>query len=612
MNSSIKVSKNEKKLLLKNYLEKNVSRSQTLWNSNQDAIFAMDLEGYFIQVNPAYEKLTGYSAQEAASMKLQSLIPIESLDKVFHHFHKAVLGQFHNFDCRMTIKAGQTLDLNLTNIPISVNDQIVGVYGVAKDITLLKRKKEELRKMEEIHRSLTENVFDMIISTNLQGELLYVSPACEHILGYSREELQSRNSLSLLHIDDQDRAYADLKAVLINQENGNGSYRIHKKNGSFIWVEIFCNPIVDPDTRLVVEMVCVIKDISERKRAEEEAEKREDTYRDLVENSPDAVIIARGCDMLFINETGRRLLGASKKEDILDKKLLDILHPDLHDTAKKRAEILNNEAAMDFIEYKLIRLDGTIIEAEVKGMPTIYENKPARHIIFRDITERKKTKQLLLNSEKLTIAGQLAAGIAHEVRNPLTAIKGFLQLMEAQVDNKTYFTIIQSEMERIEIILSELLLLAKPQELKFEKENFHSLINNVKTLIDTQAIMNNIQIEIENDCEDLLIRCDKNQLKQLFINLIKNAIEAMNHGGTITIEIKQYGLDKIKVYIKDTGNGVPQQIIKRIGEPFFTTKEAGTGLGIMISKQIIENHNGKFHFWSDENGTIIEVILPIS
>ncbi|MFF2447758.1 PAS domain S-box protein [Neobacillus sp. NPDC058068] len=581
--------------------------------SNQDAIFAMDLEGYFVLVNPAYEKLTGYSAEEAVSLKLQSLIPVENLDKVFHHFHKAVLGQFHNFDCRMTNKIGQTLDINLTNIPISVDDQIVGVYGVAKDITQLKRKKEEVRKMEEIHRSLTENVFDIIVSTNLQGELLYVSPACEHILGYTREELLNRNSLSLLHVDDRDRAYADIKGALINQENGSGSYRINKKDGSFIWVEILCKPIVDPDTRFIVEVVSVIRDISERKRAEEEAEKREETYRDLVENSPDAVIIARGCEMLFINETGRRLLGASNKEDILDKNLLDLIHPDLQETARKRTEFINNnEALMDFFEFKLIRLDGTFIEAEAKCMPTIYENKPAQHIIFRDITERKKTRQLLLNSEKLTIAGQLAAGVAHEVRNPLTAIKGFLQLMEAQVDNKTYFTIIQSEMERIEIILSELLLLAKPQDFKFVKENLKVLIDNVKTLIDTQAILNNIQVEIVNDCENLTIRCDKNQLKQVFINLLKNAIEAMNKGGIITIEIKEYGLDKVKIYIKDTGNGVPEQILNRIGEPFFTTKESGTGLGIMISKQIIENHNGKFHFWSDGNGTMIEVILPIS
>jgi two-component system sporulation sensor kinase A len=136
-------------------------------------------------------------------------------------------------------------------------------------------------------------------------------------------------------------------------------------------------------------------------------------------------------------------------------------------------------------------------------------------------------------------------------------------------------------------------------------------METVKTLLDTQAIMKNIQIEIDSEVENLTINCDKNQLKQVFINFLKNAIEAMPNGGEITIELKKYSIDKVKIIFKDTGVGMPQHILKRIGEPFFTTKESGTGLGIMISKQIIENHNGSFYIWSDESGTVIEVILPM-
>jgi signal transduction histidine kinase len=98
----------------------------------------------------------------------------------------------------------------------------------------------------------------------------------------------------------------------------------------------------------------------------------------------------------------------------------------------------------------------------------------------------------------------------------------------------------------------------------------------------------------------------------VFINILKNAIEAMPEGGLITIEVKQYGLNMVKVYFQDNGKGMSQEILKRVGEPFFTTKEDGTGLGVMISKQIIENHGGTFNIWSDEQGTLIEVILPIA
>jgi two-component system, sporulation sensor kinase A len=350
-----------------------------------------------------------------------------------------------------------------------------------------------------------------------------------------------------------------------------------------------------------------------KKNIVKELEKREDSYRDLVENSPDSVIITYGDDILFINETGARLFGALNKEEIQQKKIIDLIHPDYHGRIKERVEIVTRGEVTDFFEFKLVRLDGTVFEAEVKGIPVIFQNKPARHIIIRDITDRKKTIELLLNAEKLNVAGQLAAGIAHEVRNPLTAIKGFLQLMETQLNNhQSYFEIIQSEIDRIELILSELLLLAKPQDLKFEPVLLQTLIKDVKTLIDTQAIMNNVQIIFVNDCENLIINCDKNQLKQVVINFLKNAIEAMPAGGVITIELKKHGMNQVKMIFKDNGCGMPQHVLKRVGEPFFTTKESGTGLGIMNSKQIIENHHGTVHFWSDEKGTIIEVILPIN
>ncbi len=601
-------------MLLIQYLNENISRYDTLFSCNQDSIFILDIKGHVVQANPAFEEITGFSTEETKLLKLQLLFPIEHVNKVFHHFHKTILGHFENFDCKMINKNGQIIELNMTNIPISVNNQIVGVWAVARDITELKRKKEELRKIEEMQRLLTDNVLDLMISTNMQGEILYVSPSCQYILGYTGEEVMNQNCLSFIHVNDTKKAYRNRKKVLSTQENSRDCYRVRKKDGDYIWVESLCKPIIDPETKHVLEVVSVVRDISERMKVEEEERKREETFRNLIEYSPDAVMIASGEDILFINETGARLLGAANKEEILKMKILDLIHPDFHEIASKRERIIKGGAVTDFLEYKLNRIDGTILIAEVKSLPTIFNNKSAKHIIIRDITERKKTQELLLNSEKLNVAGQLAAGIAHEVRNPLTSIKGFLQLMKVQLDssNKTYFDIIQAEIDRIELILNELLVLAKPHELKVETVELITLIENVKTLIDTQAIINNIQIETIYNCKNVMINGDKNQLKQVFINILKNAIEAMPQGGGITIEVKEHSFNMVKLFFKDTGKGMPLHILKRVGEPFFTTKEGGTGLGIMISKQIIDHHDGTIHFWSDQQGTIIEVILPLA
>lgn len=613
MNSPVEAIKSEKRMLLLKYLKENHRRYETLFSCNEDSIFVLDIEGHVVQSNPAFLQLTGFSPVEADELKLQFLFPIDHINKVFHHFSNAVLGRFPNFDTKIITKIGQILDLNITFIPISEDDQIVGVSAVGKDITELKRKKEEIRKVEEMQRVLTDNILDVIVSTNLQGEIVYVSPSCEYILGYDPNEVLNENILSFVHPDDVESAYHNRRKVLDGQENGRDSYRVRKNSGEYMWVESLCKPIIAHDTLHVLEIVSVIRDITERKKVEEEAKRREETYRDLVEYSPDAVIIAKDAEILFINETGAKLFGASDKKDILNRTMADIIHPDYHEMAKERQQIETSGNVTQFIEYKLLRLDGSQFVAEVKGIPTIYQNNRARHIIIRDITERKKTHELLLNSEKLNVAGQLAAGIAHEVRNPLTAIKGFLQLMESEEDqNRPYFEIIQSEMDRIELILSELLVMAKPHELKFEAVDLINLLENVKTLIDTQAIINGIQIETHYNYHNFIINCDRNQLKQVFINILKNAIEAMPEGGLITIEVKQYGFNMVKVYFQDTGKGMSQEILKRVGEPFFTTKEDGTGLGVMISKQIIENHGGTINIWSDEQGTLIEVILPIA
>lgn len=344
----------------------------------------------------------------------------------------------------------------------------------------------------------------------------------------------------------------------------------------------------------------------------EERNRQEEAFRDFVEHSPDAVLIVKNDQILFINEVGINLLGGRISEDISSKTLLDFVHPDDHQIAKQSIATVNNGELVDFLEYKFINLDGENIHVEVRVVPTWFQEQSAQYMIVRDITERKRTREHLLDSEKLSVASQLAAGIAHEVRNPLTSIKGFLRLMQAELQHSVYFKIIEDEIERIEIILSELLVLAKPHNVNIKQENLRLLIDDVKALFSSQASINNVQIEFIYDFENVILKCDKNQIKQVFINFLKNAVEAMPNGGMVTVECKQYTDKKVKILIKDTGTGMPQKILKKIGQPFLTTKESGTGLGVMLSKQIIKNHNGSVNLWSDSNGTNVEIILPIS
>lgn len=233
-------------------------------------------------------------------------------------------------------------------------------------------------------------------------------------------------------------------------------------------------------------------------------------------------------------------------------------------------------------------------------------------IIGRDISSLRLAEEKLRRSEKLSIVGELSASVAHEIRNPLTSLKGFVQLLK-QNDSKNahYFDIMQDELERINYIVGELLLLAKPQSIIFQKADIRKILNDVISLLEIQANEHNVIINenYEKNLEE--IECEPNQLKQLFINLIKNAIEASVEGGKVSISVKEDDDENISILIKDTGCGISEERLRRIGEPFYSSKEKGTGLGLTVSFKIVQAHNGKIEFNSKINlGTDVYIQLP--
>ncbi|MDC3417699.1 ATP-binding protein [Aquibacillus salsiterrae] len=230
--------------------------------------------------------------------------------------------------------------------------------------------------------------------------------------------------------------------------------------------------------------------------------------------------------------------------------------------------------------------------------------------IVKQINLEKIEDNVRLRSEQLTFAGQFAAGICHEIRNPLTTIKGFFQLIKEDQTNTKFYQVIDQELDRIQQITSELLLLAKPHSKQREKHNLVSLVTEVGVLLNSQAVMKSIQIKTTIDDDPLFIYCDDTKVKQVIINLVKNAIEVMENG-TIHISVKKN--DNLAVLsIKDEGPGIPKDILGNIGQPFFTTKKEGTGLGLIISFNIIRSHGGTIDLQSKEGaGTTFTIKLPI-
>ncbi|CRK81943.1 ATP-binding protein [Neobacillus massiliamazoniensis] len=219
----------------------------------------------------------------------------------------------------------------------------------------------------------------------------------------------------------------------------------------------------------------------------------------------------------------------------------------------------------------------------------------------------------LLQKEKLAVIGQMSTAIGHEIRNPLSSLKGFIQLQrESYPNTNDFYPIMIEEVDRINSIVSDLMDLGKPRVITFEKSNIEEIIAYTTSITQQQAQGKGVTIETITEEPLPPIYCDEKQLKQVFINLIKNAIEAMSEGGRIKIKLKTILGQKLYVAIEDEGCGIPEENIPNLVEPFFTTKKEGTGLGLMVSNQIIKDHKGVLNIKSiSEKGTTVEILLPL-
>jgi signal transduction histidine kinase len=223
-----------------------------------------------------------------------------------------------------------------------------------------------------------------------------------------------------------------------------------------------------------------------------------------------------------------------------------------------------------------------------------------------------KVHEELRRKERLAVIGQMAAAIGHEIKNPLSSLKGFTQLQRERYPNTNdFYPIMIQEIDRINSIVNDLMYLGKPKKNNFATANIEEIIAYTLSITQQQAERNKVTIETTIAGPLPPIDCDSHQLKQVFINLIKNAIESMPDGGRVKINVRVLGGNKMEISIRDEGCGIDDGLIPNLGEPFYTTKTEGTGLGLMVSNQIIQEHQGEITFKSIVgNGTMVIVTIP--
>jgi len=298
--------------------------------------------------------------------------------------------------------------------------------------------------------------------------------------------------------------------------------------------------------------------------------------------------------------------------------------------AAERLKEMNGELCMPLVAKK--KLIG-IINLGMKGKGEMYTHEDIDLLttmsnqatvalenarLYEDLYRAKVQMQ---RADRLASLGTLTAGLAHEIRNPLVAIKTFTQLLPERFDDSEFrehfLSVTAGEVDRIASLVTELLDFARPSQPKLNREDLNQIVEKMMLLVDTESHKKNVQI-IKN-FNDFLppVVLDREQIKQVLLNVLLNAVDATPEDGTIFVEtapIKKNGsLDYVQIVIKDTGRGIPEEDLDKVFTPFFTTKHEGSGLGLAISHQIIQEHHGNIEVESTKNqGTTFRINIPVS
>ncbi len=272
-------------------------------------------------------------------------------------------------------------------------------------------------------------------------------------------------------------------------------------------------------------------------------------------------------------------------------------------------EVLDTCRTVSYKEIKYHKDDNKRIPIGISASPIRDENGRCREavLILRDLREIKQLEEKIRRSEKLAAVGQLAAGIAHEIRNPLSSIRGFAQFLQHSLKDRPkereYAEIMVREMDRINRVVTDLLSFANPREAELEKTNIRELTEHVVRLVDADARSKDIRIQTEISSEVDIFPLDAYQMTQALLNLLLNAIKFVDKGGWIRIRtFDDKANSQFVIQVEDNGPGIVKENLNKIFDPFFTTRETGTGLGLAIVHKIVENHNGDIEVESPPPG----------
>lgn len=604
---------------------------QAISELGDDGILVFDKHHRIEYANRMASEITGYTNEQLLKMTILAL-----LDKPYQSFiedlfvHPERYGEKTCTEVNLITSTGNMKEAEICIALAGTSPGITKGYAYLKDITERKKFERELKASEEKLRRLFERVRHGLFISTKEGRFLECNQALLDMLGYTDKK-------DLLRIDIVREIYANPRdrETFMERIKREGYVKdmeveFKKKNGEKITVLLTGYPIKN-ETGNIVGYEGINLDITERKRIENELREANEFFRNLIESSVDGIIATDMKGNIFIFNKGAETLTGYKAEEVIGKiHITQIYPPGIAKDIMKRLRSPDYGGVGKLLptQFNVVNKEGQEIPIHISAA-LIYDQagqEIASVGIFTDLRPRlamekklQETHLQLVSSEKMASLGKLAAGIAHEINNPLGGILIYASLMLEDLPQedpkRADLARIVQEAGRCKEIVKGLLEFARQTEPKREPTDINRAINDGLFFLVNQALFHNIRIVKEFDPFLPFVSGNPGQLKQVFMNIIVNAAEAMHGNGTLTIRTSASADGRtVSIEFTDTGEGIPEENLSRIFDPFFTTKDIGkgTGLGLATSFGIIEEHGGKICVRSKVGeGATFQIELPV-
>jgi two-component system NtrC family sensor kinase len=594
-----------------------------LFENVRSGLYVSSKEGKFLNANKALLDMLGYNIKgEFLKMDITHDLYLRPEDR--RKFQKMIErdGYVIDYEVDFKRKDGTRIPVQLTShVRYDQEGKVLGYEGIIVD-------QSQREQMEEEYRRLFENVGCGVFISSKEGKFLNANQALLDMLGYvSKEEFLKINISKDLYLKPEDRREFQ---QMIERDGHVIDYEVDfkRKDGRTIPVSLTGHVRYDQQDK-VLGYEGINVDLSQRKQMERELREAHDFLNKFIRSSPNA-IIATDMDgnIIVWNNAAEETLGY-KAEDVIGKINIEKIYQEglARDVMNRmRRREYGGVGRLSSYPMVYVREDGEIVEGNLSAA-IIYDaqgKELAIVSIFVDLKERLEmerklvdTQEKLLQSEKLAAMGRLTSQIAHELNNPLYGIMNTLELLKTEVSpqskRRKILEMALSETERLTELLRKMLSFSKPDEEEKQPTDINTILDEILLLVGKQLQENSIRISSHLADNLGKIHASRNQLRQVFLNMISNAKDAMPEGGTLTVKTMGKG-SNICIDMIDTGTGISEENIPKVFDTFFTTKESvkDVGLGLSVCYGFIKEHGGDIRVASKRgSGTTFTISLPI-